>query len=72
MKLRIKKCIMDYMFIIRVICKKEIMNKKGKIFVIIIIFVLFFIIFTYLFNEVKILKNKIENFEKNDIKNRKK
>lgn len=48
------------------------MNKKGKIFVIIIIFVLFFIIFTYLFNEVKILKNKIENFEKNDIKNRKK
>lgn len=48
------------------------MNKKGKIFVIIIIFVLFFIIFTYLFNEVKILKNKIENLEKNDIKNRKK
>ena len=48
------------------------MNKKGKIFVIIIIFVLFFIIFTYLFNEVKILKNKIENLEKNDIKNIKK
>ena len=48
------------------------MNKKGKIFVIIIIFVLLFIIFTYLFNEVKILKNKIENLEKNDIKNRKK
>lgn len=48
------------------------MSKKGKIFVIIIIFVLLFIIFTYLFNEVKILKNKIENLEKNDIKNRKK
>lgn len=42
------------------------MNKKGKIFVIIIIFVLLFIIFTYLFNEVKILKNKIENLEKTD------
>lgn len=40
------------------------MNKKGKIFVNIIIFVLFFIIFTYLFNEVKILKNKIENLKK--------
>lgn len=42
------------------------MNKKGKIFVIVMIFVLLFILFTYLFNEVKILKKKIENLEKND------
>ena len=41
-------------------------NKKGKIFVIVMIFVLLFILFTYLFNEVKILKKKIENLEKND------
>lgn len=43
------------------------MNRKGKIFVIIIMLALLLIIFAYLFNENKILKKKIENLEKNDI-----